>query len=403
MRFSSFQALSLFLALPAHGFPNPPFEDGALAPLVQRDLQTAQTLSFSKKNEALLNTGLQGNNANVFCVDCTASTTVDVDVGFNPPKVDLLDLGSFDPGDLTFTLKFTETKAHLDLKISATGEAVLPIRLFTLQSPIGLSDPTGILTIGIIPTLDLVFDVSAGVDVQGGIDLAIPNGSFIRFNVGGDIVDEKFTGTIATSIPWKATSGNATLKADLRLRVQAGVDLGFPIDLTALVGADANLIEAVVGVQSNPSAPCTLEVTESFNVNAGAYVELDVELGPGDDSLGPTATTTFFNGPTLSQCLGSSASTKALESGSSKAGSTASTSPPTKAISTPCSSGGSTSTSASQLKSELQTAQSQSSVTKARSSTPCCNSMTALPTSVSTTGACLKKVTTVTNYVTVYG
>lgn len=73
------------------------------------------------------------------------------------------------------------------------------------------------------------------------------------------------------------TSGTATFKADLRLRVQAGAEATLPffnIGAGAVVGIYANLIEFVAVIDSTPECPLETEIW--WDLNVGAYANLDV-------------------------------------------------------------------------------------------------------------------------------
>jgi hypothetical protein len=67
------------------------------------------------------------------------------------------------------------------------------------------------------------------------------------------------------------------------------------------VGIYVNVIELVANLL--PTTNCTLESTESFNINAGAFFQANVALGPEKFNFAPTASTTFFQGPAFTQCI----------------------------------------------------------------------------------------------------
>ncbi|CAM1504794.1 Fc.00g023850.m01.CDS01 [Cosmosporella sp. VM-42] len=367
--------------------------DVTLVPLIGRDLDAAQDISWSKKNEVLFNVTIEdlshgASNIEVFCSDCEVSSAIQV--------VADVDLNIIKDVDATLTVKFAETSAHIDVNISTTGNVVYSINLFTLESPLGIEDPAGTWSFGIVPSLDLEFDISGEVELAGGIELTIPNDSFIKFDLKGDIVEQNFEGTTGTQIPWKVNSGSATVKTDLRLRVQAGVDLKL-VDVTAAVGVYANLIEIVADIARDPSASCPLEVTESWNVNAGAYVDLDVNVGFDDDSLGPTTSKIFFTGPTFSQCLDSSDATTLPE-----------LDPSTVEVSTTCTLYDGTATSVGADDDRLVTTSSTGSettqvntlATSTRPNISCSNSTTTVPPSQYTSTVFTTIVDTVTTYFT---
>lgn len=106
------------------------------------------------------------------------------------------------------------------------------------------------------------------------------------------------------SIPVTVQSGSATFKADLRLRVQVGAEATLPIlgiGSGAVVGIYANIIEFVAVVNSTPD--CALETMEWWDLNAGAYANLDVVIDSSTTlGLVPTVSTTLLTAPTLTQC-----------------------------------------------------------------------------------------------------
>lgn len=65
-----------------------------------------------------------------------------------------------------------------------------------------------------------------------------------------------------------------------------------------------NLIELVVDFERDDNnAVCVLEATESFNINAGVYADINLDIGQATLGPNPTAVTTLFTGPTAAQCL----------------------------------------------------------------------------------------------------
>jgi hypothetical protein len=76
------------------------------------------------------------------------------------------------------------------------------------------------------------------------------------------------------------------------------------VDLRAAVGVFMNLVELVVDFERDDNnAVCVLEATESFNINAGVYADINLDIGQATLGPNPTAVTTLFTGPTAAQCL----------------------------------------------------------------------------------------------------
>lgn len=115
-------------------------------------------------------------------------------------------------------------------------------------------------------------------------------------------------GISTKSIPVTVISGSATFKADLRLRVQCGASIDgdemlIPIPgigAGADVGIYANLVEFVSILDSTPS--CALQTLEYFDLNVGAYANLDVVVDFKTMGVVPTISTTLLNSPTFTQC-----------------------------------------------------------------------------------------------------
>lgn len=106
-------------------------------------------------------------------------------------------------------------------------------------------------------------------------------------------------------LAWDVVRGSTTLKVSLRLRTELGVNtklVGF--GSSAVVGVYLNLFETVITLEDDDNnETCALEATESWNINAGAYVEVDVDLENFTLDVAPTKSTTIYTGPTFTQCL----------------------------------------------------------------------------------------------------
>ena len=107
------------------------------------------------------------------------------------------------------------------------------------------------------------------------------------------------------TLPVIVRTGTAEFKADLRLRVAIGVEaeshhLG--IGLGAMIGIYANLVEFVAQLDNTPD--CEVEAKEFFDVNIGAYAKINAKVQSKDAfTFVPTASTTIYNSPPLTQCL----------------------------------------------------------------------------------------------------
>ena len=110
------------------------------------------------------------------------------------------------------------------------------------------------------------------------------------------------TGGDVNNLPVTCTSGEATFKAALRVRVQAGTTVevfgtGFDFEL----GVFADLIEYEATL--NTTSSCELFLTESLDVNIGAFAHAVVELDYKTFGVSPAVVTTILDVPLPSLCL----------------------------------------------------------------------------------------------------
>jgi hypothetical protein len=116
----------------------------------------------------------------------------------------------------------------------------------------------------------------------------------------------------AKGLPVTVTNGEATFKADLRLRLQAGAEAtigGLGIGIGADVGVYVNLLEFVAEIETTET--CALETIEYFDINVGAYAQLDVIVDYSTIGLVPTESTTLYTIAAWTQCLISTSSATA--------------------------------------------------------------------------------------------
>jgi hypothetical protein len=110
------------------------------------------------------------------------------------------------------------------------------------------------------------------------------------------------TGGQIGHLPIICTSGSATFKAALRVRIQAGTTVeifgtGFDFEL----GVYADLIEYVATIGTSDT--CELFITESVDVNIGAFAHAVVELDYKTFGASPAVVTTLLDYPLPSLCL----------------------------------------------------------------------------------------------------
>ncbi|KAK0111472.1 hypothetical protein ONS95_001827 [Cadophora gregata] len=104
------------------------------------------------------------------------------------------------------------------------------------------------------------------------------------------------------ALPILITSGCATFKAALRVRVQAGTTVtlfgtGFDFE----PGTFADLIEYQATISTTPA--CELSTTESLDVNIGAFAHAVVEINFSKFGMSPAVITTILELPLPSLCL----------------------------------------------------------------------------------------------------
>ncbi|KAK0722988.1 hypothetical protein B0T26DRAFT_811572 [Lasiosphaeria miniovina] len=258
----------------------------------------------------------------VVCVDCWTKGTVTAKL--------LEDL--FDP---SVRLEFSAVEAYVDVAVAVTSGATYSVNLFTSNSPVGLGFPG--FSIGLVFYVDLVFSLTAAVDLEGGFYVKVADGAFLEASVfGGEITKSSFDGLSSKSLPVTVRAGSATFKADLRLRVQCGAETDiavFGIGAGAELGIYANLIEFVAVLESTPT--CLLQSREWWDLNVGAFAHLDIVVDYKTIGAIPTcwvARSAAQSGspPSVSVSLGvpsgipaSSAASSSREDGASTSGSTA--------------------------------------------------------------------------------
>ncbi|KAK4214526.1 hypothetical protein QBC37DRAFT_148326 [Rhypophila decipiens] len=206
--------------------------------------------------------------------------------------------------DPTVRLDFHGVEAYVDIDVDISAGAAYALNLFTSQSPLGLGFPG--ISVGLVFYVDLVFALTAEVDLSGGFYVAVEEGSYLETSIlGGDVTDSLFDGLKSKSLPVTVRKGKATFKADLRLRVQCGAELGLDgmgLSATAEVGIYANLIEYVAVLESTPT--CALQATQWWDLNVGAFARFGVVIDYKTFGVVPTVSTTLLSAPTMTTCWG---------------------------------------------------------------------------------------------------
>ncbi|KAI0881196.1 uncharacterized protein GGS22DRAFT_71835 [Annulohypoxylon maeteangense] len=278
--------------------------------MVRRDANKTFDLGF-EVNDLTLFTGswpvAKGTTVSLdlSCVECRTYGELNAFMEFPDNIEDILkDLKDFNPfNDASLTVEFQGAGALIDLSVATRGTGHFTIPLFKSQTPLGISGPG--FQAGITFNVDLIVGVTAEIETKGGFEVTIPDGSSFTINLD-DKVDNnaKFSGTSATLLPLRVDAP-ATITVALRLAVQGGIELPkIPlVDAKAIAGAYINIPQVTLGEQfSMPPANgsnCILPATAEVNINAGAYVDIGVDIA--DITIGdydPTVSTTFFKAAT---------------------------------------------------------------------------------------------------------
>ncbi|KAJ9154994.1 hypothetical protein NKR23_g2213 [Pleurostoma richardsiae] len=265
---------------------------------LEKRLSADFSLDHSWDNEVLFS-GSWGNNGSsdsefvslsVVCLECYTKGTV---------TAKLTDEEIVNP---VVRLEFDGVEAYVDLGIVTNAGATYTVNLFTSNSPIGLGFPG--LDVGVVFYVDLVFTLTAEVDLEAGFYVQLADGSYLEASLfGGDITDQLFDGISSKSLPVTVTTGRATFKADLRLRVDCGAEAeiaGIGIGAGAELSVYLNILEFVAILET--TSTCELQTREYFDINAGAIAELDVVIDYTTIGAVPTVSTTLYAAPTLTQC-----------------------------------------------------------------------------------------------------
>ncbi|KAI0895781.1 hypothetical protein F4806DRAFT_69620 [Annulohypoxylon nitens] len=250
------------------------------------------------------------------CVECRTFGELTASMDFPDNIGDLLDdfkdLNPFN--DASLTIGFQGVGALVDLSVSTQGTGHFTIPLFKSETPLGISGPN--FQAGITFNVDLIIGVTAEIETEGGFEVTIPDGSSFTINLDDKVKDKGvFTGAEATLLPLRVNAP-ATVTVALRVAVQGGIELPkIPlVDAKAIAGAYINIPEVILGEQfSDPpknGSDCILPATAEVNINAGAYVDIGVDIA--DITIGdydPTVSTTFFDAATSTCFITSGAKT----------------------------------------------------------------------------------------------
>lgn len=205
-------------------------------------------------------------------------------------------------------ISFENVGGHFDFDISASDTVSYSLPIFSSSTAVGVAVSEEV-TFGFVLFIDLVFSLTAEIDLEAGFEFSFPDGAYITVDpLGGDIVDHGFTGGNVDHLPIICTSGSATFKAALRVRVQAGTTVelfgtGFDFEL----GVYADLIEYEATLATTPD--CELSITESIDCNIGAFAHAVLEIDYKSMGVSPAVVTTVLDVPLPSLCITRAADT----------------------------------------------------------------------------------------------
>ncbi|KAH8601596.1 hypothetical protein B0O99DRAFT_680724 [Bisporella sp. PMI_857] len=258
----------------------------------------------------------------VECVDCRTWGQAVISTAGVDKKEDIIgDIISFfenpvdaivEAFDLNVKVSLDNVGGHFDFNILATntGSYSFPIFTSNLLSGLEISED---ISFGAILSIDLVFSLSATLDIDAGFEFAFPEGAYIAVDpISGNIVDFDFGNGEIDNLPVTVNTGSATLKAALRVRVQAGTTVelfgtGFDFEL----GVFADLIEYVATISTTDV--CALSIVESIDLNVGAYAHAVVSINYKEFGASPAVITTLLEYPLPSLCITRPAATSLLE------------------------------------------------------------------------------------------
>ncbi|KAK3692661.1 hypothetical protein B0T22DRAFT_21626 [Podospora appendiculata] len=85
-------------------------------------------------------------------------------------------------------LDFTGVEAYVDVGVDVSDGAVYAVNLFSSETPLGLGFPG--LSVGLVFYVDLVFSLTAKIDLEGGFYVKLADDAFLEASIfGGDITD----------------------------------------------------------------------------------------------------------------------------------------------------------------------------------------------------------------------
>ncbi|KAG8168046.1 hypothetical protein KVR01_003735 [Diaporthe batatas] len=194
-------------------------------------------------------------------------------------------------------------QTYLKVALDATAGVSESVELMSDLS-LELAVP-GLAEIGIDAgfALDLIFSVSAAIDIESTFNVFFPEGSFIEVNIfNKEIVKQEITGLVVESVPLSIGAEidlSEDIQLDLVLRLRTGLAISSELDIVGLeLGAGAEVaiwldIFKYTTTYRQGSSGSECSAAEVFALTAGVAVELDVEVGELELGLAPSVIITL--------------------------------------------------------------------------------------------------------------
>jgi hypothetical protein len=280
--------------------------------------RTPSPMTFNCAKEWVDETLFAGTCPSLIGLDVDVDAAVDVNLGLSLPKgaingeisIGLCDGFLLNP---TLSIDLSGSQAYVELDISASAAVYESVELVA-SGHLALEIPD-LLDAGIDAGLaiDLIVGVSAAIDLEAGFYLSFPENSVLEISLlTQEIVGGSLGGVIANALPIGLgvdvdLSAEIELQLGLRLRTlvaaKAGLDvLGLNLGAGLEAAVYVSLFDYTQVIVA--TAECPLSVAESFCIEVGIAVDLDVDVGDVlDINLAPTVHVGIAAAPTANICL----------------------------------------------------------------------------------------------------
>jgi hypothetical protein len=135
----------------------------------------------------------------VECVDCrTWGTAVVTTSGVSKDEDIIGDIISFFENpvdtivsafDMDIKIEFEDCGGHFEFDIVAADTVSYSFPIYESSTPVGIACSEEV-SVGLVLAIDLVFSLTAEIDLEAGFEFSFPEGAYITVDpLGGDIVD----------------------------------------------------------------------------------------------------------------------------------------------------------------------------------------------------------------------